>query len=600
MIYPLTRNGSKQMKSLIQYQPDNGPPQWLEFAAPRAMVQAMEPADVVPALRTVEQAVADGGSAAGFITYEAASGLDAAMVTHPPEDVPLLRFGIYDAPRAQATLPPVVHGFETSDWKLDITEDRYREAIHAIKEWIACGETYQVNFTLRLNACCTGDSLGWFRTLVDLQKPRYAAWIADGTNQYCSVSPELFFELDGCRLTARPMKGTARRGVPGAPDDAQGKALRASAKDRSENVMIVDMMRNDMGRIARPGSVRVESLFDVERYPTVWQMTSTVRAETDAGFADVVRALFPSCSITGAPKVRTMQLIKQLESSPRGIYTGTMGFLLPRHPLTGKPGRFGRFNVAIRTAHVRRDRGEAVYGTGGGIVWDSKPDLEYRECLTKALILRPSATAFALLETMQWRPGRGIWLWREHVDRLAASADHFDVPLDIGRIEAALCKSTARLPHEPHRLRLLVYSDGTPAVEVLPIERARKIWRIVLDDRPIDETDPLMFHKTTQRTVYARAHARFPDADDVLLWNSRGEITESCIANIAVQMDGQWCTPPVACGLLNGTLRNALVRRRRLRERILYSADVMRAKRIILLNSVRGLIPAVLGSMAAR
>ncbi len=582
------------MRCLIQYKPSHQATQWLDFSAPHTVIEAISADEVMPALSAVEHAVNEGRCAAGFMNYEAAPGLDAALVTHSLEKKPLLRFGIYDFPTIHTSWPMGEKPFSIGAFKPTITEERYRDAVNAIKEWIAQGDTYQVNFTFRLRAPFEGDPATWFNALVAAQQPRYAAWIDDGPDVYCSVSPELFFELDHHRLTTRPMKGTAGRGLSYEQDTALGADLKQSIKNRAENVMIVDMMRNDLSRLATPGSVRVASLFDLERYPTVWQLTSTVHAETQSGFAEVMRALFPSCSITGAPKVRTMQIIKQLEREPRGIYTGSIGFLMPQHPSTRKPGRFAQFNVAIRTAHIQRDSGLAEYGTGGGIVWDSGIEKEYKESLVKSLVLRPAPRPFALFETMCWKPGQGIWLWREHTERLRHSATYFGYPYQEDTAKETVQQVIDPDMRQRKRVRLLLHPDGSFKAEIESFTARRSTWKVALNDKPIDEGNVFLYHKTTHRDVYETAQARFPEANDVLLWNSRGEITETCFANVAIRLKGIWYTPPITCGLLNGTLRNALVRRGRLHERIIHTTDLPHAERILLINSLRGFIPAML------
>ncbi len=577
------------MQRLIaQYQQNDQTEGWLEFSDPQQVIEAQSPPEVLPALRAIEMAVEQGACAAGYLTYEAASGMDAAMNTHSNGDLPLLRFGIYRDYQRRPTLPKSGSDYATGEWTASIRPDDYQRAIDRIKEWIAQGHTYQVNFTLRLLSEFSGDPLGFFSALWESQQPKYAAYVADGPHHLCSVSPELFFRLDGEQLTTRPMKGTVPRGRTLSEDEEQRNALQASAKNRAENIMIVDMMRNDLGRISPPGSIRVDPLLSVERYPTLWQMTSTVQARTTRRFDEIMAALFPSCSITGAPKIRTMELIRELEPGPRGIYTGAIGFLLPRHPDTSDAKRFAQFNVAIRTVHVDTDTQRAEYGTGGGIVWDSEALHEYDECKTKALILSRLSGSFDLLETLLWKPTTGYFLMEHHLDRLSDTANYFGYAFDREAIRRELINAAAALPPQRHRVRLLLDRSGQVTLQSAPLTDRRPRWLVALDDRAINDQDPFLFHKTTARQRYEDAQARFPEQDDVLLWNERDELTESCIANLALKIDGQWYTPPVACGLLNGTLREALVRRGRLKERILHKDDLHKASDRLLFNSVRG------------
>ena len=359
--------------------------------------------------------------------------------------------------------------------------------------------------------------------------------------------------------------------------------LQRSPKNRAENLMIVDMMRNDLGRIAHAGSVHVPQLFEVERYRTLFQMTSTVRALTDAPVSEIFRALFPSPSVTGAPKVRTMQIIAELEDSPRGIYTGAMGFMAP--------GRKAQFNVAIRTVHIDRTKGSAEYGTGGGITWDSVDREEYEECCTKGLVLMGQAPVFELLETLRWRPVHGYFLLSGHLDRLSQSARYFGLSFDEETVRQQLESAALAFGPAPRRVRLLLDERGDVRVESQPMEPGRRTWRIALARRPVDSASRFLYHKTTNRVVYEQARADFPQHDDVILWNENGEVTESCLANVVARVRGEWITPPVSCGLLPGVYRRRLLERGWIRECVIRVDELKNAERLCLINSVRGRIP---------
>ncbi|HEX6200326.1 MAG TPA: anthranilate synthase component I family protein, partial [Thermoanaerobaculia bacterium] len=396
---------------------------WWRFADPEAVLRAVRAEEAPALLREVEAATAGGLWAVGFVAYEAAAGFDRALVTHGPAPegapaVPAAWFALFAAPRAEAALPwPPGGPLPPPALRPTLSDAAYLAGVEAIRAAIARGDTYQANLTYRLRGSLAGgpDPLALFAALDRSQPSAYAAYLELGGQAVCSVSPELFFERRGRRLLCRPMKGTAPRGRTAAEDRELAAALRRSPKERAENLMIVDMVRNDLGRIARPGSVAVRSLFDVARYPTVHQMTSDVEAESGAGLAEVFGALFPSASVTGAPKVRTMEILAGLETSRRGVYTGAVGYVAP--------GGDARFNVAIRTAWIDRgarapwageagDGPEAAdapgtggpwleYGTGGGIVWDSVPERELAETRTKALILTAGRVEpFRLLETL--------------------------------------------------------------------------------------------------------------------------------------------------------------------------------------------------------
>ncbi len=318
---------------ILRDSPPGDGSRWLAFSRPVKTLTAAMPAEVVPLLRRVEEAVATGLTAAGYIAYEAASAFDPACCTRPPDAsphcLPLAWFGLYTAARPLAALPPGASDPPQLNWMPCETKLFYTRRIDRIREAIAAGDTYQIDYTMRLRAPFEGDSWPLFLALDAAQQSRYAAWIRLAGHTICSASPELFFRRDGERIVCRPMKGTAARGATPAADRAARVALRRSLKDRAENVMIVDMMRNDLGRIARPGTVSVPRLFTIESYPTVWQMTSEVEARTDAGLAEVFTALFPCASISGAPKIRALELLAELERSPRGIYTGAIGHVAP-------------------------------------------------------------------------------------------------------------------------------------------------------------------------------------------------------------------------------------------------------------------------------
>jgi para-aminobenzoate synthetase/4-amino-4-deoxychorismate lyase len=472
-----------------------------------------------------------------------------------------------------------------------VDRDAYGRAIRTVRELIAAGETYQVNHTIRLRARIAGDDRGFYRDLALAQRGAFAAYLDLGRYRFLSASPELFFRIDGDTITTRPMKGTAPRGRWPAEDDEIALRLAASPKDRAENAMIVDLLRNDLGRIANPGSVRVSDLFRPERYETIWQLTSTITAERRPGTSlpDVFRALFPSGSVTGAPKVRTMAVIRELEDAPRGVYCGAIGFLAP--PGSGEPS--ATFNVAIRTVMVDRETGTAEYGVGGGITFDSSAEREYEEVLAKARVLTAARPSFELLETLRHEPGEGYLHLAEHLERLGSSARYFGFRFDA---EAAVSE-LKRAAHEGGtalRVRLALARDGAIRVETaaLPEAPAGSV-RLALDDEPVDPDDVWLFHKTSRRAPYDRRRARRPDVDDVILVNTQGEVTESTVANLAVRFDGVWVTPPVASGLLPGSYRAVLVREGALEERPVMVRELRAAQEVALLSSTRGWRAAV-------
>ena len=561
---------------------------WLWFRRPQRILAARTPAEVLPALAAAERAVLqEDRHAAGFVAYEAAPACDPALAVRPCPDFPLAWFALYDPPLPlplpEAPDPPATPW----SWTPSVTPEDYARALAAIRRLIRAGDTYQVNYTLRLRAPQREDPWPLFLRMVQAQGPGYGAFVRAGRWTVCSASPELFLSRDGDRLLSRPMKGTAPRGLWSAADRAQAEALRRSEKNRAENVMIVDMVRNDLGRIAAPGSVRAEELFRVERYPTVWQMTSAVSAATAADWPDIFRAAFPPASITGAPKVRTMQIIAALETDPRRVYTGAVGFLAPP--------RRAQFNVAIRTVLADRAAGAAEYGVGGGIVWDSEPAGEWAECLVKAQVLDRPAPPFALLETLRWTPEEGYRHLERHLRRLAESAAYFGRVCDPEAARAELLRRARSFPAAARRVRLRAEPDGRLAIEEQPLAPLPAPYRLRLAEQPVNARDPLLYHKTTAREGYERAQrqARAAGADDALLWNERGEITESCIANVIAEIDGRRLTPPLRCGLLGGVERAALLEAGAVTEGVLRVADLPRCAALFLCNSLRGLWPAV-------
>jgi len=559
---------------------------WLIFREPVQVVTVTKPEEVAAALGRVETAVSTQNlHAAGFLTYEAAGAFGLPVHLPRPDDPPLLWFGLYTTPEAVASLDdlPLAATPEVGEWQPALDQAEYETAVTQIKHHIAAGNTYQVNFTFPLCALFHGDPWGLFRELVQAQRASYAAYVDTGRHVVCSVSPELFFRLESGLLTSRPMKGTAVRGRTLAEDEAQAAWLRQSEKNRAENVMIVDMIRNDMGRVAAVGSVHVPELFAVERYPTVLQMTSTVQARTAASLGQIWRAMYPCASITGAPKVRTMQLIRELEAGPRGVYTGAIGAVAP--------GGKAQFNVAIRTVVVDRERETAVYHVGSGIVWDSDPAAEYAECLLKAQVLWTQRPSFALLESLLWTPTEGYYLLERHVARLLASAVYFDFAVGETAVRAALA-SLADTLREPCKVRLVAGMDGRIQTESIPLAAGAGALtepvRVALARQPAASGDPFLGHKTTHRQVYEAAKASRPDCDDVILWNERGELTEASSSNVVLALNDDLWTPPVACGLLAGTLREELLANGRIRERVLNKEDWQRASEVYLINSVRG------------
>jgi para-aminobenzoate synthetase / 4-amino-4-deoxychorismate lyase len=563
--------------------------QWLSFQAPQQVVTVNRLDEILPALRNIEALVNRyRWHAAGFISYEASKAFDEAYCTHPVAQFPLLWFGLYQAPELFKLPDPDYAKYSLGEVNPSISQSEYDRAIQQIKKYIQSGDTYQVNYTLRLRSPFIGDAWHLFLAMVRAQPSGYSAWVDTGNLAICSASPELFFRIEGDRLTCKPMKGTVRRGRTFNEDNALAEWLRTSEKNRAENLMIVDMIRNDLGRIAEVGSVQVPQLFEVERHPTLWQMTSTVAARSHSSLTEILRALFPCASITGAPKIRTTQIITEVEPDSRHIYTGSIGYMAP--------DRFAQFNVAIRTAIVDRRTGQVEYGAGGGIVADSTCNDEYTEVLLKARVLTKQQAEFSLLETMLWSSEENYFLLDYHLRRLSNSAQYFDYPADIENVKRILMDRIAGYSGKPHRVRLLIARNGALEIQSVPLAEVESVRpaRVKLAAVPVSSADVFMYHKTTHRPMYEVAKQSCPDCDDALLWNERGELTESCIANIVVQLEGNLLTPPVDSGLLAGTFRAWMIDQGIIREQVIKVGDLDKCSKLYLINSVRKWQEAIL------
>ncbi len=551
---------------------------WLHFTEAQQIIVAQEVDDVLPALHEIERLVQrNDWYAAGFLSYEAASAFDPALVTRPTTGFPYLWFGLYPQPRL-IELPKPERPKEILNWQPTVERASYNSAISKIKHHIAAGKTYQVNHTLRLQTDFTGSPWDFFLHLAQNQN-NHAAYVDVGRYVICSASPELFFQLDENTIMCRPMKGTIGRGRTTREDHERAEWLKNSEKNRAENVMIVDMIRNDLGRIANTGSVRVPHLFEVERYPTLWQMTSTVAAETNSSLTEILTALFPCASITGAPKVSTMKIIAELENTPRKIYTGSIGYI--------SPWREAKFNVAIRTALIDRESRKAEYGVGGGIVWDSNSADEYAEALLKANVLSGQTAPFSLLETMLWTPGEGYFLPEKHLARMLDSANYFDIPLTKEKLQEYFGQISSNF-ERPQRVRVLLDQAGKLASEATPFEpeTSFEVLKVCLARQPVDSNDVFLFHKTTRRTVYESAREGLDDFDDVLLYNESDELTEFTIGNLVAELDGQLLTPPIACGALPGTFRAHLVESGQIVERTIRVDQLGDCTKIFRVNSI--------------
>jgi para-aminobenzoate synthetase/4-amino-4-deoxychorismate lyase len=580
-------NDKSKVNLVLDFADDGGLRQRLCFTNPVEVIVAKSLSEVRPALRDVEQAAKNSFYSVGYVSYEAAPAFDSALVAQDGAQMPLVWFAIFQEPTDAAMLERSGSTHHPSDdcdqnWEPSVSRDSYRRNISLIRDGIARGDTYQVNYTMRLRGEREGDPFAFYERLRQAQRSRYCAYLDIGSHQILSASPELFFRRIGNRIVMRPMKGTAPRGQWTEEDDCLEAQLTASEKDRAENVMIVDLVRSDLGRIAETGSVRVASLFDIERYPTVFQMTSTIEAtlRNETTLDEIFAAVFPSGSVTGAPKASAMKLITELEDSPREIYCGAIGLV--------KPGGDCLFNVAIRTMIIDTETGTAEYSVGGGITWESTADGEYQETLTKAKVLTHEPAAFQLLETMKLEDGK-YFLMERHLDRLANSARFFDVPLKMASVIQALTAHAKEYCCEARRVRLLVSFDGEIEIQSEKYEEVRDgPLHVKLATKPISRRNRMLYHKTTDRNSYEERLVDPIDAFDTLLWNESNELTEFTRGNLVVEMDGKLWTPPVDCGLLPGTLRAALLDSGEISERVIRKDQLAGAIRVWFLNRMRG------------
>ncbi len=553
------------------------------FADPVEVITCRKPAQLQKCFLQMENYREKGFYLAGFFAYELGYYLEESLRRYCPKiDCPLLWFGVYPEPlrRLPRNDKCENRSFFFSEPRLAVDFQQYEKAIRKIKTCIARGETYQINYTSRYDFHFIGDIAGFYERLKQSQKVSYSALIHFDGNAVISLSPELFFRVDARgNIMVKPMKGTS-------PLSSSSRWLSHDTKNQSENVMIVDLLRNDLGRICLPGSVRVKKLFEVEKYETLLQMTSTVtgKLRPQIKMLDMIKSLFPCGSVTGAPKIRSMKIISDLECGPRNIYTGAIGYFAPDGQSV--------FNVAIRTIDLRRQSGhkyQARMGVGGGIVYDSRPKDEFEECRLKGQFLTGSMPEFGLIETMLLENGKMKYLSR-HLQRLKKSASYFSIACPVDKIKTALNFYAAKLSGSI-RLRLLLKSDGHIFIQHQPAASlsASSLF-IAVSERKTNSGDPFLYHKTTHRKLYDEEFKRYAARGyfDVVFQNKKDEITEGAISNIFILVKGRWYTPPLSCGLLNGIARQVMIRKLNAGEKILYLKDLKSADRIVLTNSIRG------------
>jgi para-aminobenzoate synthetase/4-amino-4-deoxychorismate lyase len=568
------------------------------FTRPIAQVRCYAPEAVGEALAAVQAGLDRGHHAAGFLAYEAGAGLDPSLAFGPAaaDGVPILWFGLFEGFEALSrdeldamfgALPPPP---PVRDLRFGHDREQHGAKVAAIQRLIAAGDVYQVNLTFPIRFQYTGDPLALYAALRVAQPVAHGGVVALGDRAVLSVSPELFISVAAGRVRARPMKGTAPRGPDATTDQAARDALASDPKQRAENLMITDLLRNDLSRVCEVGTVRTPALFTVETFPTFHALTSTVegRLRADAGLPEILRALFPCGSVVGAPKIRASEIIADLEAESRGVYTGAIGAFDPTGDVS--------FNVAIRTA-VLDANGAGRFGVGGGIVADSDPDEEYAEAVLKGRVLTDLAGDFQLIETLRWTAADGFVRRAGHLARLLRSAIQLGFDFEPAQAEALLDTAGRTWRTGPdRRVRIILRRDGTMNLsDGVMTPEPNRVLKLGVFDRTLDAADPCLRHKTSRRALYdaAAAAAVAAGCDEMVLQNRNARIADGSRNSVFVEREGRLLTPPVSAGALPGVLRGELIAEGRAVEAELTAAD-LNSGVVFIGNSLRGLRPAAL------
>ena len=561
------------------------------YSAPIKVITAASIEDLEDAFAALKAAHADGFYLAGYMGYELGYALEPKLAGLMPEqrDTPLLQFGVFEHYDTQTEiLKPDETDFSGLTLKPDWDFDQYKSRFDRVMAYIEAGDVYQINLTFPMRGVYHGETEALYRALRHRQPGRYGGVISLGGPDILSLSPELFFQTTGADIRMRPMKGTARRQADPVQDAALRDAMRHDLKSQAENLMIVDLLRNDVSRIAEKASVTVPELFTLETYPTLHQMTSQIRARLrpDTDFRQIIQSLFPCGSITGAPKIRAMEIIHELEPAPRGAYCGAMGYIDPNGDMC--------FNVAIRTLTL--GQGEAVYNVGGGLVLDSRAEDEYAECLLKSKVL--AATGPDLIETLRWTPSGGALRGDLHKARMERSAKALGYPFSRKAYEACIASVDSGVPQ---KLRLVLSPEGTLRLDLTEFEPVTKLWTVAISKNSLTQAVQETRYKVSHREFYdgeRRRVASLTGCDDVIFLNDREEICEGSFTSLFIEKNGQLYTPSVSSGILPGVLREALINEGRAMEAVMTLDDVLHADKLYVGNSLRGLIHVSLADQA--
>ena len=563
----------------------------LQFSRPVQIVTAQTTDEIISCLETIQQAINNGFYAAGYISYEAAPAFDKSLSVKPGNMMPLLWFGIFNKPIYQQLKyvdKNSAHPYAKS-WKSLVPIKKYNQHFTRIQQAIENKRTKQVNYTIPFESPFSGDPLLLYKQLEAAQSANYSAYLNIGGFSIISASPELFFHLKDNEITTKPMKGTIDRGLTYKDDIKQAQKLKNSRKEQNENNQIVDLMCNELEKIAVAHTVKVPKLHTIEKYPTLYQMTSTITAKLQdhIELLDIFKTLFPCGSITGIPKEETMNIITEIETLPREVYCGAIGYITPQNEAI--------FNVPIRTVWVDKKSQVAQYGVGGAITSDSKKENEYEEILIKTGLLTKAQTEFKLIESFGLINGQYI-CFAEHMKRLKESAEYFNFNLHLDKIHNELIALLQEYKQGNWKVRLLVDNNGQHNIEIDQIRPQANNLKVRLAYDPIDQKNLFLYHKTTNRTIYEENKIKDESIFDTLLWNENDEVTEFTMGNIVVEMNHQLYTPPIKCGLLAGTFREYVLKKGEITERIIKKEELKHCDQIWFINSVRRWIPVQLQS----
>lgn len=472
--------------------------------------------------------------------------------------------------------------YEISNFKLNTSKQKFDSNIKRIKKYIYEGDTYQVNYTVKGKFNFAGSYSGLYKNLLFNQSAKYSAFINSEKNFIISISPELFFRQDKNLITARPMKGTICRSKDTISDNLKSLELENSEKNRAENLMIVDLLRNDLGRICKYGSVKVDEIFRIEKYETLFQMVSKITGKLNkkVNLGEIIKNIYPCGSITGAPKIRTMEIIRELEKEERGIYTGTIGLIRKKSSV---------FNVAIRTIKIEKATGKGEMGLGSGIVWDSDADNEYIETMLKSEFLTSPLKPFELIETMLVENGE-IYLFDKHIERLRNSSKFFMFVFNEEDFAKSFLKlAMKKLSEGKYRLRVTLDKWGKVKYESSILNPLPDEINLIISDEKIHSANVLQYYKTTNRDLYSREYEKYSAEGyfDVIFFNEREELSEGSITNIFVKINNEWLTPMQSCGILPGIYRNLFFQNSNAREERITLDDLLGAEEVTIVNSIR-------------